>query len=80
MLFFGVAWRGSEAECRSYVEEFDVPYDNALDADEKVFGAYGFNHQPATVFVTRDGRILLKHFGPLDDDEFAEAVDALLEA
>ena len=80
VLFFGVAWHGSEDDARAYIDEFDVPYDNGLDADEKVFRAYGFNYQPATVFVTKSGRIFRSHFGPLERAEFEEAVAALRRA
>lgn len=80
MLFFGVAWHGSEDECREYIDEFDVPYASGLDADEKVFRAYGFNYQPATVFVTKSGRIFRSHFGGLGRDEFDAIVRELTEA
>lgn len=79
MLFFGIAWHGSEDEARAYMDEFDVPYASGLDTDEKVFGAYGFNYQPATVFITPSGRIQRSHFGPLDRDAFEDAVEALLK-
>ena len=80
MLFFGVAWHGSEAESRAYIEEFDVPYSSGLDRDEKIFTAYGFNYQPATVFVTRSGRILRSHFGSFDRAELEEMVRKLMDA
>lgn len=67
-------------ECRAYIDEFDVPYDSGLDTDEKVFRAYGFDYQPATVFITTSGRIFRSHFGPLERDEFEAAVDALRRA
>ncbi|MGH7857055.1 MAG: TlpA family protein disulfide reductase [Candidatus Binatia bacterium] len=79
MLFFGVAWRGSEAESLDYIEEFDVPYDSGLDRDESVFSAYGFSYQPATVLVTRSGRIFMSRFGPISEAELAEQIDAVLE-
>lgn len=78
-MFFGVAWHGSEAESLAYIDEFDVPYDSGLDADESVFRAYGFSYQPATVLVTRSGRIFLSRFGPVSEAELAEQIDAMLE-
>lgn len=78
VLFFGVAWHGSTDEARAYIDEFDVPYDSGLDADEKIFRAYGFNYQPATVFVTKSGRIFRSHFGPLERDEVDATVGELL--
>ncbi len=77
-MFFGVAWHGSEDEGRAYIDEFDVPYSSGLDADEKVFRAYGFNYQPATVFITKSGRIFRSHFGALEREEFESAVRDLL--
>jgi len=73
-----VAWHGSEADCRAYIDEFDVPYDSGLDTDEKVFRAYGFNYQPATVFITRSGRIMRSHFGAFERAELEAMVRKLL--
>lgn len=80
VLFFGVAWHGSVEESLEYIEEFDVPYESGLDRDESVFRAYGFNYQPATVFVTRGGRIFRSHFGPLDSTELESTVEDLVAA
>jgi hypothetical protein len=67
-------------ESRDYIDEFDVPYDSGLDRDEEIFTAYGFTYQPATVFVTKSGRILRSHFGPLEQGELEEMVEKLLKA
>jgi hypothetical protein len=77
-VFFGVAWHGSQAEAQAFRDEFDVPYDGGLDEDESIFRDYGFNYQPATVFVTKSGRIYKSHFGPLEQDELETTVRALL--
>lgn len=78
MKFFGVAWHASEKECRDYIEEFDVPYDNGLDSDDSVFGAYGFSYQPATVLVTRSGRVFMSRFGPVAEKELEAQIEELL--
>lgn len=78
--FFGVAWAASEQECREYVDRYDVPYDNALDAEERVFADYGVAYQPATVFVSADGRIVDRLAGGMDADELERRVRRLLEA
>lgn len=57
-----------------------MPYDSGLDSDEKIFTAYGFNYQPATVFVTKPGRILRSHFGSFERAELEEMVKKLLNA
>ena len=75
-----MAWHGSEDECRAYIDEFDVPYDSGLDRDEKIFTAYGFNYQPATVFITKAGRLLRSHFGSLERAELEDMVEKLLKA
>lgn len=80
MLFFGVAWHGSEQDCRDYVDEFDVPYDNALDRDDAVFADYGVGYQPATVLVTPSGGIFRKHAGPIEREELSELIEELLDA
>ncbi len=78
VLFFGVAWRASEDECREYVDEFDVPYENALDTDERVFRAYKVGYQPATIFISKDGRIAHANYGPIDEDTLEAAIDEYL--
>ncbi|MEX2393959.1 MAG: hypothetical protein WD826_05720 [Actinomycetota bacterium] len=80
MLFFGVAWKANESECRAYVEEFDVPYENALDADEAIFRAFKVGYQPATAFITLDGNLAHIEYGPVDERTLAEHISELTAA
>lgn len=80
MTFFGVAWHADEAECRAYIEEFDVPYDNGLDGDESIFRAYRFTYQPNTVLVTTDGAIFERIVGTVTAENLNARIDALLAA
>lgn len=66
------------AASQAFRREFDVPYDGGLDTDESIFRAYGFNYQPATVFVTKSGRILRSHFGALEPDDVERTIQELL--
>jgi hypothetical protein len=79
VLFFGIAWHGSQDAYRDYIREFRVPYDSGADLDESIFRAYGFSYQPATVFITRSGRIFRSHFGPLEREELDATVRKLLD-
>jgi hypothetical protein len=78
--FFGVAWKATEAECRRYVRDFEVPYDNGLDAGERIFELYGVPYQPATVLISRDGRLVDQIAGGVDHEFLAEQVGKLVEA
>jgi hypothetical protein len=78
VLFFGVAWKASEDECRAFVDEFDVPYESGLDADESVFRAFKVGHQPATVFIAKNGAITRTHHGPITSDELERSIDQYL--
>lgn len=59
------------------MDEFNVPYEAALDASEDVFRLYGVPYQPATFFITRDGKILESIFGPVSESELEELVSKL---
>jgi cytochrome oxidase Cu insertion factor (SCO1/SenC/PrrC family) len=77
-LFFGVAWKGSEDDSRSYMEEFDVPYEAALDADERVFRDYGVAHQPATILIGKDGALVHTNHGPIGEAALTRAIERYL--
>jgi hypothetical protein len=78
VLFFGVAWHASEEECRAYVDEFDVPYENGLDIGDRVFRAYKVGYQPATILIAKTGAIAHTNFGPITEDELERAIDRYL--
>lgn len=78
VLFFGVAWHAQERECREYVEEFDVPYANGLDGDDRIFRAYKVAHQPATILISRNGGIAHRNYGPITEDDLDAAIERYL--
>lgn len=78
VLFFGVAWHATENECREYVEEFDVPYENGLDTDDEVFRAYKVGYQPATVLISADGGIAHSNYGPITEEGLDAAIERYL--
>lgn len=78
VLFFGVAWHATEEECREYVEEFDVPYKNGLDTEDEIFRAYKVGYQPATILISKDGRIAHSNYGPITEDDLDAAIERYL--
>ena len=78
VLFFGVAWHGTEDDCRAYQDEFDVPYASGLDADERVFRSFNVPYQPATVLISRDGAIAHTNHGPIHEDDLEQAIEKYL--
>lgn len=57
-----------------------MPYDNAYDPDDRVFGLYGVPYQPVTFFITRSGHIAERHAGPIGPDELRAKAEALIAA
>lgn len=78
--FFGVAWKDDETNARAYIDNFDVPYPNALDTDERIFAMYRVPYQPVTVLITADGRIFDRIAGGISADFLTERIEALLDA
>lgn len=77
-MFFGIAWKASEEECREFVDKFDIPYDNGVDKPEKVFAAYRVAYQPGTIFIGADGGIVKRHAGPIGEEGLRAEVQKLI--
>ncbi len=68
--------RGNRAAGRSFLNQFDFTFPNAIDDDSRVSIAFGLFGVPETFFVHGDGTIAYKHAGPVDtallDERIAE--------
>jgi cytochrome c biogenesis protein CcmG/thiol:disulfide interchange protein DsbE len=76
--FVGVAVQDTEPASRGFLERFRVTYPNGPDPSGEISIAYGMSGVPETYFIGRDGRIVRKWAGPLDEQKLTAYVDELL--
>jgi len=76
--FVGVNIWDQENNARNYLEDFDVPYPNGIDASGVIAINYGVRGIPEKFFIDRDGVIRQKFVGPMHADKLRETLDELL--
>lgn len=78
--FVAPAWKASLEATRSRAAELlpsgEVSW--GLDADERVFQAYGVPYQPVTVLIGADKTVVEQWAGARDEGEIRQALDDLL--
>jgi cytochrome c biogenesis protein CcmG/thiol:disulfide interchange protein DsbE len=79
VVFLGVDVQDTEANGRAFVDKFGVSYPNGRDASGEIAVEYGMSGVPETYFVDRDGRLVRKWQGPLDDARLRAYLDELLQ-
>jgi cytochrome c biogenesis protein CcmG, thiol:disulfide interchange protein DsbE len=75
--FIGVNVQDTDANARAFLRRFGVTYPNARDATGEVAVEYGMAGVPETYFVDRDGKLVRKWQGPLDDEKLRQFLDEL---
>ena len=78
VIFIGVNVMDSRGDAEAFLEEFDVTYPNGPDESGIRFD-YGTTGHPETFFINRDGVIVLKYIGPLNDERLSASVEELLQ-
>jgi cytochrome c biogenesis protein CcmG/thiol:disulfide interchange protein DsbE len=76
--FLGVDVQDTDANARAFLRKYGVTYPNGRDASGEIAVEYGMSGVPETYFVDRDGRIVRKWQGPLDDARLRTFLDELL--
>lgn len=79
---YGIDWRDQRVEAIKWLDTLGDPYVNsAYDEDGRVGIDWGVYGAPETFLVSRDGNVVYKHIGPLDETiwqrEFAPRIAAL---
>lgn len=74
--FAGVNLGEERATAERFIDEIGVTFDQYLDPDSTVNGAFSITTMPATVFVRADGTVATTHNGALDESE----LESLLES
>ncbi|MEX1270906.1 MAG: TlpA disulfide reductase family protein [Acidimicrobiia bacterium] len=76
--FLGVATEDTQSDALTFLDEFDLTFENHSDRPGAIRGHLGVMGLPATVFVRPGGGILRTHFGVIDDSALALGIDDLL--
>jgi cytochrome c biogenesis protein CcmG/thiol:disulfide interchange protein DsbE len=76
--FVGVNVWDNAASARAFVAEFGLSYPNGTDARGSAAIDYGLTGLPETFFLDRDGQIVSKFVGPLNERALRTAVERLL--
>lgn len=82
---YGIDWRDQRVEAIKWLDTLGDPYvHSAYDEDGRVGIDWGVYGAPETFLVSRDGNVVYKHIGPLDETiwqrEFAPRIAALENA
>lgn len=81
VMFLAVAWKGSLQDTTERAAQL-LPSGNVLwglDAEEKVFSAYGVPYQPVSVLITHDGIVKTSWAGAVGEADLRAELDALVE-
>jgi cytochrome c biogenesis protein CcmG/thiol:disulfide interchange protein DsbE len=76
--FIGVNVQDTDPLARAFLRRFGVTYPNGRDATGSVAVEYGMSGVPETYFVDRNGQLVRKWQGPLDEPRLRQFLDDLL--
>ena len=76
--FVGVDVQDSDSNARAFLDRFKVTYPNGPDPNGEISIDYGMSGVPETYFISRDGRIVRKWAGPLDEARLIAFLEDLL--
>lgn len=77
-IFIGVNVQDTEPLARDFMRRFGVTYPNGRDVTGAIAVEYGMSGVPETYFVDRDGRLVRKWQGALDESRLRSFLDDLL--
>ena len=76
----GIAYKDSEENIEKFLEELGNPFDNIfydfLGKESINLGLYGV---PETFFLNKNGKILYKHVGPINKEDFEKLAPMILK-
>ena len=78
VVFVGVNVSDARQDALDYIEEFDITYGNGPDPGKRIYDTYGITGFPETFFVSREGVVVRKYVGPLDEQTLAGFVEEVL--
>ncbi len=78
--FIGIDVWDVEADALAYIERYGIGYPNGPDADGTITVDYGVGGIPEKLFITREGILVKKIIGPMDQRSLTEVIDEMLDA
>ena len=73
--FVGVNIGDDGDKAADYLDDLGITYDQYLDVDSELTAALKTATLPMTLIIDDDDKIVLRHIGPLDQDELIEAIE-----
>ena len=77
LLSVNVVW-DKEGPAKRFVEEFRLPFPVGRDADARIGTLYGVEATPTTLFIGKNGKLVERHEGGLDEAAFEQRLNWLL--
>ncbi len=72
-----VSW-DTEGGAKKFVEEYHLPFPVGRDGNGAISANYGVDSTPNTFFIGRDGKIVGRVDGEMDETEFERRINSLL--
>ncbi len=76
--FVGVDIQDTEEDARAFIQKFGITYPNAKDASGRVTIDYGVSGIPVTFFVNREGLIVSRWVGAINETLLVARVEEIL--
>ncbi len=76
-LGINVSW-DTESGAKKFVEEYHVPFPVGRDANGGITGNYGVDSTPNTFFIGKDGKIVGRVDGEMEETAFEQRINSLL--
>lgn len=76
--FVGVDVQDTDPNARAFLDRYGVTYSNGPDPGGDISISYGMSGVPETYFISRDGAIVRKWAGPLDEARLVQFLEELL--
>jgi thiol-disulfide isomerase/thioredoxin len=73
--FVGVNIGDDGDKAADYLDDLGITYDQYLDVDSELTAALKTATLPMTLIIDEDEKIVLRHIGPLDQDELIAAIE-----
>lgn len=79
LIVLGVTVNDKPEDSQRFAQQFNLNFPSVIDKDGRVGVAYGVTGVPETYFVSRNGIIQSKHFGPINTEQLGRGIAALLK-
>lgn len=67
-----------EADAKRFVEQYRLPFPVGRDSDGRIGSLYGMEATPTSVFIAKDGKLVERHEGGLEEADFERRINSLL--